>query len=194
VALRIYPVVYNALMNDRMSDELWRTDPPRILTDAAAARVLAMSPANMPHLRKYGWLPKRKAVRSGSYGTRGFPRYSLLEAVAADVAKTSKQEFGWKPKELRRVVQIIQSGDRELVRNTTVATLTGNTPGTVCVLLFAPEHNAMLQAARDKGDVLQETSLLEIVEHLANIIFKKLVKAGIEFTGSPVGGQASGNN
>ena len=175
------------------TEQLWQADAPRALSDADVARLLAVTQPYVTRMRvENGWLPPRRKTKPGASGglprgARGVPRFRFLDAVACEVARIYSTAFGWKPRELRRMAEIIRSGDKEAVEASLVITWKGKTPGTVMVLfhahdkvgLFTPSGRA-LAAGRDADMVLQEVSLLKVVVTVANALFKKAAR--IEFS------------
>ena len=169
--------------------ELWRREAPRLLSDADVARIFDVTPGYVPKLREKGWLPRRKKVGTGKAGGKGVSRYSFLDAVAAEVARISSAEFGIPPRDLRRMVSIIAKGDEDAVRaSKVIAFKRDHVPGSVGVAFFAPEevieHKKLLADWRERKKTLDERSLIEIVEHVANNLYDKMAKAGFEFSGA----------
>ncbi len=168
--------------------ELWRREAPRLLSDADVARIFGVTPGYIPKLRSKGWLPRRKKVGSGKAGGKGVQRYSFLDAVAAEVARISSAEFRIPPRDLRRMVSVITGGDEDAVRaSKVIAIKRDDVPGSISMAFFAPEevikHEAVLADWRKQEKMLDERSLIEIVEHVANVLYEKMGKAGFEFSG-----------
>ena len=183
----VYIVVYILPVIEK---SLWQPNPPRLFTDAAAARLMGSTRGHMRELRHRGWLSPRAPVPRGETGSKGRLRYSFRDLVAAEVARISRDEFGWPPKDLRRVAEIIRSGDEDVVRAATIAVFKGDVPGTVRAAFFAPGELAKgstsgkrLARAEKNDEILQKVSLLEVVETVANGLYEKMKQAGFEFAG-----------
>ena len=181
--------------------ELWRADAPRILSDSELARVLGITPGYVPKLRAKGWLPRRGKVEyTGQAGGKGVPRYRFIDLVAAECARISKAEFGWPESDLRRMVEIIRSGDEAAVRGSGLVQVRTDailgTVGKVKVIFVSPEEMAGDLGAEIRADlarphntpwrkrrVLDVTPLIDVVEAVANMLYGKLARAGVEFSG-----------
>ncbi len=184
-------MVYEA---DSVRRKLWRSKATRLLSDADVARLFGVTPGYIPKIRKKGWLPKRAKAEQGRAGGKGVPRYSFLDAVAAEVARNTSKEFGWPPRDLRRLVSIITAGDKNAVSASKIVAFRGDLPGTFDVVFYAPEKieeggkdTERLETARASGQIVEETSLLEVVEAVANSLYAKMKAVGIEFSSVGVG-------
>ena len=164
------------------------------LSDADLARLFQVTPAYIAKMRNQrGWLPQREKV-GGATGRRGAPRYSFLDAVAAEVARISSSEFGWPPEVLRRVVELVGSGDSARVRAFEVLVVEGTTPATVRHVFHDPEAGATgferdgyVESSDGKRmRVLSRASLLDIVETTANALRSRMTELGFTFSTDPV--------
>ena len=164
------------------------------LSDADLARLFEVTPAYVAKMRKQrGWLPERKKLKPGETGRRGTPRYSFLEAVAAEVARISSAEFKWPPEVLHRVVELIVSGDEGRVRAFEVLVVEGTTPGTVRHVFVDPEAGAVgfeeggyVESPDGKRmRILNRATLLEMVEATANALRRRMAELGFTFSTDP---------
>lgn len=160
----------------------------RGFSDSDVARLLAITPAAVLKMRKErGLLPKRAPIAPGSTGGKHTARYSFLDVVGAEVARRSAKQFGWPPRDLRRVIQLIQSGDRAQLERARIVTLRTERPGALATAFFSPEeldgeYGRKLDLARERGEVVDETPLVKVVEFVANELHERMKAIGYEFS------------
>ena len=88
------------------------------------------------------------------------------------------------------MAELVRSGNEAAVAASQLVTLTANLPGKARVVFFAPKELAPgaavgdeLMVLAERGEVLQLTSLLDVVETVANGLYEKMKQAGFEFAG-----------
>ena len=145
------------------------------------ARALGVSATLVAKIRdKRRWLPKRQKVKPGSRGRTGTPRYRFVDAVAAEVARISAEEFRLAPKTIRSVIRVIGSGDADAVSRCEVVVSEGPTPGTVRHTFLGPTKGAARRSDYFVGEdgerfkVLSRVSLMEIVLAVANRLHERV--------------------
>lgn len=107
----------------------------------------------------------------------------FLDAVAREVGRIGREEFGWPDDDLQRLEEVIASGDEAQVCKAEVITVRGEEPGTARVVFFAPEEIAQVEREIADGqvEVLERVSLIEIVEATAFALHATMVAAGVKF-------------
>jgi DNA-binding transcriptional MerR regulator len=105
-------------------------------------------------------------------------RYSARDVAAALIARTSR-DVGFKPKQVNRIVELVQEADRGKLERAQIVTYKSETPGFMrhaFVDSGDTEHRRAFDVIERAGDVIDRATLAQIVEAVLRQIHEKYLQ------------------